>query len=89
MLEMRRIRCAPHIKESREEQPGIPAKATHHLFYLDASVLQVTARAALRAKRGLPLLCMGMVVEPSPQRIFSGPHGPLTNKENIPLLLRA
>jgi hypothetical protein len=32
---------------------------------------------------------MGVVMEPSPQRTFSGPHGPLTNKENIPLLLRA
>jgi purine nucleosidase len=52
------------VRASVRRVPGIPAVATHHLF-LDASVLEVTAGAALRAKRELPLLCLGGGCGPS------------------------
>ena len=42
------------------------------IYLLDASVLQVTAGAALRAKRELPLLCkpMGGMLKPSRHVLF-------------------
>src|SRR5436309_14097940 len=41
------------------DQPGIPAKATHHLFTRRVGSPGY-GEAALRAKRELPLLCKGI-----------------------------
>jgi hypothetical protein len=90
MLEMKRIRCAPHIKGIKGGAARHPGEGNPSSILFRRVGSPGYGEGSSQGQKGAAFAVYGgWWWNPVRSETFSGPHGPLTNKENIPLLLRA